>query len=109
MSVAVRAISVAAADRKQRYACGCGCREQEHTTAMVLAHAEAILTTRRHPFLVLDADVRVKSANANFYKAFQVDERATVGRLNQSTFKDYEVEPEFEVWAAARCCSMQRG
>ncbi len=42
-------------------------------------YAEAIVSTIREPLLVLDASLRIKSANAAFYKTFQVNERETEG------------------------------
>ena len=44
-------------------------------------YAEAIVTTIREPMLVLDKNLRVKSANQSFYKTFQVQEDETEGRL----------------------------
>ncbi len=44
-------------------------------------YAEAIVTTVREPLLVLDKNLRVKSANSAFYKTFQVSELETEGRL----------------------------
>ena len=43
--------------------------------------AEAIVETVRHPLLVLDADLRVQSANAAYYQAFRVSAGETVNRL----------------------------
>ncbi len=42
-------------------------------------YAEAIVSTIREPLLVLDATLRVRTANAAFYKTFQVNERETEG------------------------------
>jgi two-component system CheB/CheR fusion protein len=42
-------------------------------------YAEAIIATMRGPLLVLDASLRIKTANAAFYKTFQVNERETEG------------------------------
>lgn len=44
-------------------------------------YAEAIVETVRDPLLVLGGDLRVKSANAAFYRLFRVAERDTTGRL----------------------------
>lgn len=44
-------------------------------------YAESIIRTVRHPLLVLDEDLRVASANAEFYQLFAVSEEETVGRL----------------------------
>ncbi len=43
--------------------------------------AEAIVETVREPLLVLDAGLRVVSANRSFYRTFQVGAEETVGRL----------------------------
>jgi len=46
-----------------------------------LAYAESIVETVREPLLVLDADLRVISANRSFYQAFQVSPEKTEKRL----------------------------
>lgn len=42
--------------------------------------SEAVVTTVREPFLVLDADLCIRSANAAFYEAFRTTRDETVGR-----------------------------
>jgi len=44
-------------------------------------YAESIVDTVREPLLVLDADLRVRSANQSFYATFHASAEATVGRL----------------------------
>ncbi|MBK8301170.1 MAG: PAS domain S-box protein [Chitinophagaceae bacterium] len=44
-------------------------------------YAEAIILTIREPLVVLDKNLRVKSANNSFYKTFQVIESEIEGRL----------------------------
>ncbi|HXQ20589.1 MAG TPA: chemotaxis protein CheB [Candidatus Acidoferrales bacterium] len=44
-------------------------------------YAESIVDTVREPLLVLDADLRVRSANQSFYATFQVSQEDTVGQL----------------------------
>ncbi len=44
-------------------------------------YAEAIVSTVREPLLILDRNLRVKSANLSFYKKFQVHEKETEGKL----------------------------
>lgn len=44
-------------------------------------YAEAIISTLNEPLLVLDKNLRIKSANTSFYKTFQVNEKDTVGKL----------------------------
>ncbi len=82
-------------------------------------YAEAIIRTSRTPLLVLDMDHRLVSANAAFYRMFQVAEKETEGRriyelgngqwdiprvrallekalLRGREIRDYDVEHEFE-------------
>ncbi len=93
-------------------------RRQERRTAEALAYAQGILDTLRHGFLILDGKLRVKSANATFYRKFQVEEKDTVNRLvyelggghwniprlrtlleeiipSNNSFEDFEVEHDF--------------
>ncbi len=44
-------------------------------------YAESVVATIHHPLLVLDRNLRVKSANDAFYNAFQVTRRGTEGVL----------------------------
>ncbi|WP_298348571.1 chemotaxis protein CheB [Runella sp.] len=44
-------------------------------------YAEAIIANISTPLLVLDKNLRIKTANRAFYKKFQVDEHETEGRL----------------------------
>lgn len=44
-------------------------------------YAESIVATVREPVLVLDKNLRVKTANASFYKTFHVNEKDTEGVL----------------------------
>ncbi len=82
-------------------------------------YAESIVDTVREPLLVLDQDVRVRSANQSFYATFQVAKEETEGRLlyelgsrnwdipqlrtllgeilpQQHVLNDFEVEHRFE-------------
>jgi len=81
-------------------------------------YAENIVETVREPLVVLDADLRVISANPSFYRTFQVRSEESEGRLiydlgnrqwdipalrelleeiipQNTTFEDYEVEHDF--------------
>jgi len=51
--------------------------------ALKLAHAytESIVATVREPFLVLDADLRVRSASDSFFRTYRVAPEETIGRL----------------------------
>jgi two-component system CheB/CheR fusion protein len=53
---------------------------QEQLTA-ARNYAEAIITTIREPLVIMDRNLRVKSANAAFYKCFDTPEIDTEGRL----------------------------
>jgi PAS domain-containing protein len=46
-----------------------------------LAYAENIIATLREPFVVLDKSLRVRTANAAFYRDFQTSKEETEGRL----------------------------
>lgn len=93
-------------------------RRQERLRADALAYGQGILDTLRHGFVVLDGNLRVKSANAAFYRKFQIAEKDTVNRhiyelggghwniqrlrtlleeiiTNNCSFEDFEVEQEF--------------
>jgi len=82
-------------------------------------YSEKIVDALRDPFLILDWDLRVRSANGPFYKVFQVRPGEVEGRLiydlgngqwnvprlrelledilpKNSSFDDFEVEHEFE-------------
>jgi signal transduction histidine kinase len=53
----------------------------ERALAKALAYADDIIATLREPFVVLDADLRVKTANRSFYDSFQVSKEETENRL----------------------------
>src|SRR3954454_11639578 len=46
-----------------------------------LAYAENIIATLREPFVVLDKGLRVRTANAAFYRDFHTSKEETEGRL----------------------------
>src|ERR1700720_1184797 len=46
-----------------------------------LAYAENIIATLREPFVVLDKSLRVRTANAAFYRDFQASKEETEGRF----------------------------
>lgn len=94
-------------------------REAEHRLEWSKEYAESIVATVREPMLVLDARLRVRSANRSFYRTFQVDAAETEGRFiydlgdgqwdipalrklleeivpRDSAFDDFEVEHDFE-------------
>jgi PAS domain S-box-containing protein len=51
--------------------------EQQHA----LAYAENIIATLREPFVVLDKSLRVRTANAAFYRDFRASKEETEGRF----------------------------
>jgi two-component system, chemotaxis family, CheB/CheR fusion protein len=82
-------------------------------------YAESIVDTVREPLLVLDGDLRVRSANQSFYATFHVSQKETVGQLlyelgtrqwdipelrtllgdvlpQKQVMNDFELEPNFE-------------
>jgi PAS domain S-box-containing protein len=86
---------------------------------VLLEYARSIIATLREPFLVLDKNLQIISANRIFYKTFEVKEKDTIGRLlsdlgnsqwnvpkliqllkgmipNKKVVKDYEIEHKFE-------------
>ena len=54
-----------------------GIRQHEHDDRQGRAYAEALIDTLQEGSLVLDAKLRVETANASFYRMFGVDERET--------------------------------
>ncbi|MGE0759245.1 MAG: ATP-binding protein, partial [Pirellulaceae bacterium] len=56
-------------------------RKVERALEKALAYANDIIETLREPFLVLDADLRVTTANRSFYETFQVSKAETEKRL----------------------------
>jgi len=83
-------------------------------------YAEAVVETVREPLVVLDADLRVLTANRSFYKIFHVNKKETVQKLiyklgngqwnhprlrylledilpQKSFFQDFEIEHEFPI------------
>ena len=56
-------------------------RKKEQAVKDALDYAESIIATVRDPLLILDADLRVRSASRSFYKVFGVAPEVTEGRL----------------------------
>jgi PAS domain S-box-containing protein len=54
---------------------------QERAVQAALAYADKIIATLREPFVVLDTDLRVKTANRSFYQNFHVTPEETQGRF----------------------------
>ncbi len=55
-------------------------RRIERAAEDALSFAEGIVDTVRDPLLVLDSDLRVRTANRSFYQTFQIPAAATEGR-----------------------------
>ncbi len=53
---------------------------QERAIQIALDYAENIIETLREPFLVLDNNLQIKTANRAFYEVFNVEREATEGR-----------------------------
>lgn len=93
-------------------------RRAERVAADAYAYAEGIVATVREPLLVLDASLRVLTANRSFYRTFEVSPAETVGHFlydlgngqwdvpalrtlleeilpQNSHFDDFEVDHEF--------------
>lgn len=56
-------------------------RKTERALAKALAYADDIIATLREPFVVLDGQMRVKTANRSFYDSFHVTREETEGRF----------------------------
>jgi PAS domain S-box-containing protein len=56
-------------------------RKTERALAKSLGYADDIIATLREPFVVLDGDLRVKTANRSFYDTFHVSKDETENRL----------------------------
>ena len=56
-------------------------RRQEQQVQDALAYAENIIATLREPFVVLDKNLRVKTANRAFYQTFHVEKEETESRF----------------------------
>jgi PAS domain-containing protein len=53
-------------------------RRDEPTIKVLLAYADSIIDTLREPFLVLDKNLQVISANRVFYTTFEVTKKDTI-------------------------------
>src|SRR6478752_8177874 len=54
---------------------------REWALQKAFAYADDIIATLREPFVVLDGDLRVKTANHAFYESFHVSKEETENRL----------------------------
>jgi signal transduction histidine kinase/ActR/RegA family two-component response regulator len=56
-------------------------QKAERALAKALAYGDDVIATLREPFLVLDQDLRVKTANRSFYESFHVSKEETENHL----------------------------
>jgi two-component system CheB/CheR fusion protein len=56
-------------------------KSAQETIRAARDYAQAVVATVRDPLLVLDAELRVNTANSSFYESFQVSPQVTEGRL----------------------------
>jgi PAS domain S-box-containing protein len=93
-------------------------RQAEQLIELAKEYAESIVATVREPLIILDSELRVRSANRSFYETFKVEPADTEGRSVyelgngqwnipalrtlleetlplQSSFDDFEVQHDF--------------
>src|SRR4030042_1036911 len=58
-----------------------GVKQAEIVARVACEYAESIVHTVRHTLLVLDSDLKVRSANQSFYDTFKVTPKETIGNL----------------------------
>ena len=51
------------------------CQQIEDSLKVALDYAENIIATLREPFVVLNRDLRVKTANRSFFESFHVSKK----------------------------------
>lgn len=56
-------------------------REQENSARDVLAYAESIIATLREPFIALDKNLRIRTANEAYYRVFHDTKEEREGQL----------------------------
>ena len=56
-------------------------REQENSLSDALIYAQSIIATLREPFIALDKDLRVRTANDAYYRIFRTSKAETEGQL----------------------------
>ena len=56
-------------------------RSVQRESQLARAYAESIVETMRESLLILNSDLRVRTANDSFYRKFQVTPEATIGKL----------------------------
>ncbi len=104
-------------------------RKTERALAKSLGYADDIIATLREPFVVLDGDLRVRTANRSFYDTFHVSKDETENRLvyelengkwdipalrgllddvlsRTSLFTTLKLNIRFPVLGERQCCSM---
>ncbi len=94
-------------------------KQTEKEVRIALEYSKNIISTLREPFLVLNKNLRIVSANRSFYTTFKVAEKKTIGQLfpnlgnrqwdipklirllkeilpQKKVIKDYEIEHKFK-------------
>lgn len=56
-------------------------RDQENSLSDALKYSQSIIATLREPFITLDKDLRVRTANDAYYRIFQTSKGETEGQL----------------------------
>ena len=56
-------------------------REQENSLLDALSYAQSIIAALREPFITLDKDLRVRTANDAYYRTFHVSKAETEGHI----------------------------
>jgi PAS domain-containing protein len=56
-------------------------QQSDDALKVALDYAENIIETLREPFLVLNSDLRVRTANRSFFESFHVSKEETENRL----------------------------
>jgi two-component system CheB/CheR fusion protein len=72
--------------------------DRQEQLSMARQYSEAIVETIREPLVVLTRDMRIKSANASFYKYFKTTEQESEGRViydigsGQWNLEDFKIQ-----------------
>jgi PAS domain S-box-containing protein len=56
-------------------------RQQENSLSDALSYAQSVIATLREPFLALDKNLRVRTANDSYYRIFQASKSETEGHF----------------------------
>lgn len=56
-------------------------KQSKNDVEISLEYANNIIATLREPFLVINKDLRIVSANSSFFTTFKVNKNETIGQL----------------------------